>query len=323
MQKAEEFLHTIEIFQDLSGEELRVIRSLMGESEIGPGHILFHQNDDGEELFLVKEGRIAITVKLPDGQDLELSEISGGSFFGEMSIFEEEPRSATCSAKEPSSLLRLNKRDFYRLIETHPEIATKVMYRMLAITAQRLNNTGNFLSDMVQFGENARKRAVTDEFTGLYNRRFLEDALEEQFSQAKMRKRALTIAMFDLDHFGTLNKEYGEKSGDDVILAAVAVFNSIFSGDAILVRYGGDEFTFILYDTPAEKAKELCDRVCGELRKLDILEGLGGEITRITSSIGIASYPEHAKSVKKLMEKADGALYKAKENGRNRTALAD
>jgi diguanylate cyclase (GGDEF)-like protein len=206
-------------------------------------------------------------------------------------------------------------------MENNPEIATRMMYRMLNITTSRLKNTGNFLSDMVQFGETARKRAVTDEFTGLYNRRFLEDAVEEQFSLAKRSKKPLTIAMVDLDHFGTLNKEYGEQVGDRVLLEAVEVFRNVFVQNEILIRYGGDEFTFILPGATSVQARKLCNRVCEKLRKLTVLEGFNGSIRRVTSSIGIASYPEHAQSLKKLMECADSALYQAKEKGRNRTAI--
>ena len=123
-------------------------------------------------------GRIAIEVQLSDGKKLEISEIQSGNFFGEMSIFEDAPRSATCTTKETelSSTASINPISF-KLMETHPRIAAKMMYRMLNITASRLKNTDNFLSDMVQWGETARRRAVTDDFTGLYNRRFLRRCL--------------------------------------------------------------------------------------------------------------------------------------------------
>lgn len=315
-------LQSIEIFSELSGDELSVVRSVMREKRYKAGEILFHQHDEGSEMYIVEEGSIAIEVQLPDGKKLEISVIESGNFFGEMSIFEDAPRSATCTTKEPSTLLHLHKDDFFGLIQSHPGIAGKVMYRMLNITASRLKNTDNFLSDMVQWGETARRRALTDEFTGLYNRRFLEDALEEHFSKAKMEKRHLSIAMVDLDHFGALNKEYGEQTGDKVILSAVEVFRSVCSEKDILIRYGGDEFTFIMPGRNCTSAKSICDTICKKLCSLDILEDLNGSIRKITSSIGIAEYPKHGNSQKTLMDKADAALYKAKEEGRNRAELA-
>ena len=318
-----DILKEIEIFSDLGEEEIAVLRSVMNEHAIQEGDVLFRQNQEGSEVYIVLDGSIGISVKLPDGKELEISEVRSGNFFGEMSIFEDSHRSATCRAKEKSLLLSLHKNEFFRLMETHSSIAARILYRMLVITTSRLKNTGNFLSDMVQWGEEARKRAITDDFTGLYNRRFLEDALNEQLSEARVRRQKLSLAMVDLDHFGTLNKEYGEKKGDEVILAAVTVFNTVFRDGGILVRYGGDEFTFILPRTDAAEALSKCEKVCSGLRELPVLDGMPGSIRRLTSSIGIACFPDHGESMAALLERADKALYKAKEAGRNRVAVAD
>ena len=103
---------------------------------------------------------------------MEVSRISEGSFFGEMSIIELDNRSATCRAVEECNLLTLDVSSFLTLVDTEPNIAIKVMQRMLNTAANRLKKTGTFLSDMVRWGEDARIRAITDEFTKIYNRRF-------------------------------------------------------------------------------------------------------------------------------------------------------
>lgn len=314
-------LQSIAIFSELTEDEFPVVRSMMKQKEYRKGETLFHQNDEGTKLYIVDRGRIAIEVQLPDGKKLEISEIQSGNFFGEMSIFENAPRSATCTTKESSILFSLHKSDFFQLMETHPRIAAKMMYRMLNITASRLKNTDNFLSDMVQWGETARRRAVTDDFTGLYNRRFLEGALEEQFSRAKMEKLNLSVAMVDLDHFGELNKEYGEDIGDKILMSAVEVFRSVCGPGDILVRYGGDEFTFIMPGRNGDSSKAICDTICMKMERLDLLSGFQGPMKNITSSIGIAVYPDHGEIEKVIMDKADAALYQAKEEGRNRAVL--
>lgn len=129
------------------------------------------------------------------------------------------------------------------------------------------------------------------------------------------------MAMVDLDHFGTLNKEYGEKTGDEILISAVAVFKKIFRETDLLIRYGGDEFTFILPNTSGREALKLCNKVCAHLRDLTILKQKNGTLTEITSSIGIAAFPEHAASATELVDKADKALYAAKEQGRNRAMV--
>ncbi len=142
--KHDTFLQKVDIFSELGQEELRIVGAIMGNERFDAEQILFREGDRGDKLFIVKEGTVAISVKLPDGQDFEISEVTSGNFFGEMSIFENAPRSATCRTKEQSVLLGLSGEDLYKLIRTHPDIASKIMYRMLNITTKRLQNTGTF-----------------------------------------------------------------------------------------------------------------------------------------------------------------------------------
>lgn len=317
-QKEKSFLKDIEIFSNLQEEELALVESILEKRTAQAGEVLFREGDPGKEMFIVKEGVVPIIVTLSDGEELTISRIEGGNFFGEMSIFEQAPRSATCRCESKSVLYSLKDRAFFNLMDSHPETATKILYRMLNITAERLQNTGNFLTDMVKWGEDARKRAVTDQFTGLFNRRYLDSTLEEQVREAIMRKTMFSLAMIDLDHFGDLNKEYGEQVGNDVILAAVEVFKNEFDDDDILGRYGGDEFTCIFPGQSGKEALKKCTAVCASLRKHPILEEYKGSMKKITSSIGVAEYPHHGKSVKEIQEAADSALYRAKEAGRDR-----
>ncbi|HOV65049.1 MAG TPA: GGDEF domain-containing protein [Spirochaetia bacterium] len=324
MEQSYSILRSVDIFSNLTDEELSVVRSCMEERVFHSVETLFNEGDPGDELFVVLNGAVSISVRLADGEELSISEAGTGSFFGEMSIFEHAPRSATCRTKGESTLLCLKGSDFFTLIDTHPSIAVKIMYRMLQITTDRLKKTGNFLSDMVQWGAEARKRAVTDDFTGLFNRRFFDTAIEDKFREAAVNGLPLSLAMVDLDHFGSLNKEHGEQVCNSIILAAVGVFRTVFGERNILVRYGGDEFSFILSGMASAEAKEKCSTVCSLIRELTVLDDLctdtehGLPRKMVTASIGIASYPEHAQSVKELLEKSDAALYRAKEEGRDR-----
>src|SRR5208337_4612518 len=115
---------------------------------------------------------------------------------------------ATCAALEKSTVYSLSKEAFGDVIALHPKVAMKLMYRMLHITTQRLRGTSEFVSEMVQWGEGARKRAVTDELTGVYNRRFLEDSLGNYVAEAQEKGEPLSFVMVDLDHFRQVNESY-------------------------------------------------------------------------------------------------------------------
>ena len=314
-----DILRNISIFSGMQPEDLIKVGEKMQLRTYPAGEILFNEGDPGEELFAVSSGKVSVTVKSPSGEEILLSEAGAGSFFGEMSIIEQAPRSATCRTMEKTTVLSLKAEEFINLLEERPDAAVTIMQHMLSITAERLFKTGTFLSQMVRWGEEAGKRAITDQATGLFNRRFLEDSVEELFRKAKAETHPLSIAMFDLDHFGDINKKYGLEFGDQVIVRISELFKNLFRSQDILVRYGGDEFIFLFPDTGPENALELCNSLCREIKRVVFEEH--PELI-LTCSLGIASFPDHARTLETLKDSADKTLYRAKELGRDRALLA-
>ena len=317
------FLKKVEIFSLLDKDELKVIKDNLNFKEMPDAKPLFEQGDEGKEMFIVKKGTIAISIKLPTGEERVLAQFSPGDFFGEMTIFENAPRSATCKPKGNSSLYSLMADKFFELMKNHPEIAIKIMYKMLNATTQRLRNTGGFLTDMVRWGEDASKRAITDQFTGCYNRRFLDDKIEDIYKTAKNNNEPFCLVMIDLDYFRLINESYGHEVGDNSILEIVKVFKEHLRKKDIIARYGGDEFTVLMPDTKMEEASEVTWNICRKVAELTYLQDKEGEVKQLTTSQGIAAFPESAKELNLLKERADKALFKAKENGRNRVVCYD
>ena len=311
-------LRGIELFFSLSDADLAALSSQMRKRSFRAGQTIFRENENGSELFVIASGLVAVSVAAQDGETIELSRVGMGAFFGEMAILERAPRSATCTALEKTECLVLSAADFEAMIADAPNAAVAVLERMLAIAAGRLVKTGSFLSQMVQWGDTARRRAITDSATGLFNRRYLEDSFETLAARAVRERSELSYAMFDLDKFGKMNAAYGAEFCDRVILAAAAEFRAVFSEEDILVRYGGDEFCFII-PAPPEVAERRCEGVCAALRALSFPEH---PELRISCSIGLAHLPAAAANAEELKEKADKALYAAKEAGRDRVAVA-
>jgi two-component system, cell cycle response regulator len=170
--------------------------------------------------------------------------------------------------------------------------------------------------------ENVRlhRVAVTDPLTGAYNREFLMARLPQEIEAALERDRTLSIAMVDVDHFKSVNDQYGHGVGD-FVLAEVArrLRNAIRAGD-LLVRYGGEEFLAVLPKADAGRAWEVGERMRQRVceRAFDVGDGLA-LLLRI--SVGIAQW-RIGESMNGLIDRADVALYGAKERGRNRVEVA-
>lgn len=311
------FLKSIKAFSSLSVSELKQVSKYLKPVAIKKEGILCKEGEEGNELFIIQSGKAAVKIRLQDGSEKEITEFSSGDFFGEMAIFENEKRSATCSAKEDSRVFKLFKEDFLTIMGKTPVIAIKIMREMLDITSTRISNTGKFVSEMVKWGEEASRRSITDELTGLYNRRYLDTSLEDLFKKAKENNSPLSLIMADMDYFREVNEGYSHEIGDKYIVEVAKIFKKHFRETDIIARFGGDEFTIVLPDTSSAEAKELAENIRSNVAKLDFLKQFEGPDLNLSVSLGIASYPGKCSDLNTLKELADKALYKSKEAGRN------
>jgi diguanylate cyclase (GGDEF)-like protein len=179
----------------------------------------------------------------------------------------------------------------------------------------------------LRWGETARRRAITDELTGLYNRHFLEESIIDRFEQGSVYLRKMSLLMMDLDQVHMINEHYGVQAGDQVIVAVADILRSLMRSGDIAARLSGDEFAVLLPDTDQEDARVVAERVREAVpaREIRVPKSPGAaERTglNVHISIGIAVAPVHAKNMESLIFTADGALRKAKDWGRNRVELA-
>ncbi len=166
--------------------------------------------------------------------------------------------------------------------------------------------------------ERLEQLAATDALTGLFNRRYFQQALGREASRLDRRKGSIALLLLDIDHFKLLNDTYGHTMGD-VVLKRVAdtLTRQLRKGD-VLARFGGEEFVILLPDGSKRGAGEFAERIREAIASAPIHPG--GPRRKVTVSVGWAQYPEDTPDMKKLVELADRALYFAKDTGRNRTA---
>jgi len=162
--------------------------------------------------------------------------------------------------------------------------------------------------------------SVTDELTKLYNRRYINKKLEEEFRRAFRYKRPLSCLMFDADHFKTVNDTYGHAFGDLVLREIAAIILETARTVDICGRFGGEEFILILPDTEIEKAQIVGDRIRRSVEN-HAFKNEQHSILR-TISVGVSALPDdHIKDEFQLVEWSDKALYVAKTTGRNKIIM--
>ncbi|MBY6219382.1 GGDEF domain-containing protein [Marinobacter nauticus] len=168
--------------------------------------------------------------------------------------------------------------------------------------------------------EQLAKLSMTDRLTGLLNRGTWENLVDAEYERFRRYGQATSLVMFDIDHFKPVNDTYGHLAGDEVIRHTAEVTrNNIRQSDSA-GRYGGEEFGIILPETDAENARVICERI-REAIENSTVSTTAGDI-RYTVSMGIAQLTETPENYMQWMQKADEALYKAKESGRNKVVVS-
>lgn len=162
-----------------------------------------------------------------------------------------------------------------------------------------------------------RGQSIRDPLTGLFNRRFMEESLERELRRADRGKQQLALLMLDIDHFKCFNDTFGHQAGDALLRALGNLLKETTRGQDVACRYGGEEFAFVLAGASLDAARKRAELLREEIKQLNVRHG-GQLLGAVTLSIGIAVFPESGENPGQLLKAADEALYRAKEEGRDR-----
>ena len=169
----------------------------------------------------------------------------------------------------------------------------------------------------IRYGLNrAKLLSETDELTGLYNTRGFAIVADRLFGQAQRYKRAVSILMVDSDNLKTVNDAHGHEAGNRLLRQLAERIQAELRYTDVPARYGGDEFVVLLPETPSKGAADVAERIRESMAAIPLV--CDGTAVRSTVSIGVASFPEDGNSMDAIIARADRALYKAKNEGRNR-----
>ncbi len=171
------------------------------------------------------------------------------------------------------------------------------------------------VSEVVSYQKKLIRLNQIDSLTGIYNRNFMESQMQKEFERCRRFKHDLSLLMIDVDRFKTINDTYGHQCGDFALKTITRRISNKIRVTDFIIRYGGDEFCCILTETPLQSAYMVAE----QLRRLICSTPFIFKETSFetTISLGVASLDTNDVDVETLLKKADAALYKAKQGGRN------
>jgi diguanylate cyclase (GGDEF)-like protein len=169
--------------------------------------------------------------------------------------------------------------------------------------------------------QRAEQLTITDDLTKLFNSRYMNLYIGREIKRCKRHGIPISVIFLDLDGFKGINDQYGHLAGSMTLTEVGGILTRCVRESDILARYGGDEFVAVLPETPAAGAMIIAERIRKSIASHAFLESQGLQ-ARLSASIGIASYPDHALTPEGLVQKADQAMYRVKERNKNGIELA-
>ncbi|TYT74553.1 sensor domain-containing diguanylate cyclase [Desulfobotulus mexicanus] len=168
-----------------------------------------------------------------------------------------------------------------------------------------------------QFLDHIRLLSITDEYTGLYNARYMHELLEKMLHALHTENKKAAVVFMDMDHFKTVVDTRGHLMGSEVLREVGQTVKAALSKKDIVIKYGGDEYVMIFPDCNRINAHEKCTKILNAIRRTPFLQSDPQPPVHVTASLGFAIYPDDAVTRKELLLLADQAMYKAKKRGKN------
>jgi diguanylate cyclase (GGDEF)-like protein/PAS domain S-box-containing protein len=210
---------------------------------------------------------------------------------------------------ETLGLFYLNAETAGALPETKQQLARTVAEQVaLAIANLHLRET-------------LQHQSIRDPLTGLFNRRYLEETLQQEILRAQRHQHSIGVIMIDVDHFKRFNDTYGHEAGDQVLQAVGKLLKESVRGSDVACRYGGEEMTLVLPESSLGETQARAEEIRVALSQLQVSQN-GRLLDSLTASFGVACFPQHGAMGSALVQAADAALYRAKAAGRNRVVVA-
>jgi diguanylate cyclase (GGDEF)-like protein len=296
-------IQSARLFQNVAASNLRNLVQYFCAYELEAQEVLLSPFNRNQHLYLLLDGELKVYLGSLDNQPI--STIGPGECVGEISFIDNDHPSAYVVAAKPSQVLRLHRESLNVLFQHSPEI----MQNLLEMLCARVRQGNRSIL-------HSEQNANIDTLTGSFNRRWLEHVFERESTRCAFSEQPLCMLMLDVDHFKAYNDQHGHLAGDYALcLVAHTLRNQLRTKDS-MARYGGEEFVILLPEMAGAEARNIGERLRVSLEQIATFYSPVGVLPGVTVSIGLAQMRPRD-SLQAMIARADGALYRAKQHGRN------
>lgn len=280
-------------------------------SDVPAGTLLLSPDVENRSVYLILDGEVDVHLGVPGpSPDRRLGP---GHCLGELSLLDGQRPSASVIAATPLRLFVLDEEIVWSAVEASYGFARNLLY----ILCGRTRSESAALGAAQRARQELERTVRTDALTGLRNRRWMAEAFPRQLERSVLDHQPVSLLMLDLDGFKSFNDTHGHLGGDVALRASARVFEASLRPGDLLARYGGEEFVVLLPGADLRAALEAAERLRAAVEKAVLVDDDGGPLPSITVSIGAAETVP-GETMEAVIERADRALYCAKDGGRNR-----
>ena len=305
-----EALYNLSLFQGLDIPTARKYLDHVEHHILLKGEILLSPRSENSDLFVVLSGLLSVHLDSPNS-DL-IATINVGECAGEMSLFDAGTPSAYVVAADDSRILKMSGEMVWNMID-HCEGFAK---NFLHLTSSRMRISNLTMSNSRRIQQHYENKANVDALTRLHNRRWIDINLPRALEACVAEKMPSCLMMLDIDHFKKYNDDNGHLAGDACLKAVAEAIRISIRPSDMLGRFGGEEFVILLPDTDLATSEGIAERIKDEVEKTEIIGNRLEDLPSVTISIGVTQAKPDV-FYEDIFKAADGALYKAKNSGRN------
>lgn len=304
----------LDLFRGVSLEAVERLLEHCFEAVYREGEVILQAGEENRCIYLVLRGRLR--VHLGGLEHPPLVELGPGSCAGEMSILSQLDVSAHVVAAEDCRLLVVDQELLWSMINASHGVARNMLY----ILSGRVRDTNDRFMETLESRRRYEQYASVDALTGLHNRRWLDEMLAREVERCHADGLPMSLLMLDVDHFKRFNDSHGHLAGDDALRTLAQVLRRHLRPVDMAARFGGEEFVVLLHGVDQDGARRVAERLRADVAAAAVIPSSGDVALTITASFGVAALaPGMAAS--ELLAAADGALYRAKDGGRDRVAV--